>query len=82
LGLRYAPEIRFYRDNSVDIFNQFREQAREYLKETNKDSSSIMNADPLTTPKELLDLLQRIRTYKKLDIYERQMLINQSQNAQ
>ena len=57
LGLRYAPEIRFFRDNSLDIFNQFREQAREYLKETNKDTSSIMNSDPLTTPKELLELL-------------------------
>ena len=34
LGLRYAPEIRFFRDNSLDIFEQFREQAQNYLKET------------------------------------------------
>jgi len=27
LGLRYAPEIRFYRDNALDIYEQFRTQA-------------------------------------------------------
>ena len=27
LGLRYAPEIRFYRDNALDIYEQFRDQA-------------------------------------------------------
>ncbi len=41
LGLRYAPEIRFYRDNSLDIFDQFREQAQQYLKETSKDKESM-----------------------------------------
>lgn len=27
LGLRYAPEIRFFRDNTLDLYSQFREQA-------------------------------------------------------
>lgn len=34
LGLRYAPDIRFYRDNALDIYEQFREQAQQYLDET------------------------------------------------
>ncbi len=24
LGLRYAPEIRFYKDNTIEIFNDFK----------------------------------------------------------
>ena len=82
IGLRYAPEIRFYRDNSIDIFTQFREQAREYLKETSKDASAAGQMDLLGAPKESQDLLQRIRTYKKMDPYERRMLINQSTNPE
>ena len=38
--------------------------------------------DLLGAPKESQDLLQRIRTYKKMDPYERRMLINQSTNSE
>jgi hypothetical protein len=38
--------------------------------------------DLLGAPKESQDLLKRIRTYKKMDPYERRMLINQSTNPE
>ena len=75
LGLRYAPEIRFYRDNSLEIFDQFREQARQYLYETNKDQQS-MGASSI--PKESMDLLQKLKTYRKMDNYQRRMEVNNS----
>ena len=38
--------------------------------------------DLLGAPKESQDLLKRIRTYKKMDPYERRMLINQTANPE
>jgi hypothetical protein len=52
------------------------------LKETSKDASAAGQMDLLGAPKESQDLLQRIRTYKKMDPYERRMLINQSTNSE
>ena len=37
LGLRYAPEIRFYRDNTLDQLNQRLEEAAQYLEEARKE---------------------------------------------
>ena len=31
LGLRYAPEIRFYKDNSTEQINEQRSEAKQYL---------------------------------------------------
>lgn len=78
LGLRYAPEIRFYRDNTLDIYEQFRNQANQYLEETQKQDAedSLKGA-----PKEMIELMQRLQTLKKMDIYERKMAIGRSQSA-
>lgn len=54
LGLRYAPEIRFFRDNSLDIFEQFREQAQNYLKETQQQNTENQLQG---APKEMIELL-------------------------
>ena len=40
LGLRYAPEIRFFRDNSLEMYEQFREQANNYLDEVKKEANN------------------------------------------
>lgn len=79
LGLRYAPEIRFYRDNSLEIFDQFREQARQYLRETNKEQQSMGVS---SVPKESMDLLQKIKTYRKMDNYQRRIEVNNCASSQ
>lgn len=67
LGLRYAPEIRFFRDNTLDIYDQFRDTAKTYLEETKRTTEE----STLGVPKEAVELLSRIRTFKKMDTYER-----------
>ena len=52
------------------------------MKETSKDASATGQMDLLGAPKESQDLLKRIRTYKKMDPYERRMLINQTANPE
>ena len=37
LGLRKAPELRFYRDNTGELMDAERERAREYFKEIEKE---------------------------------------------
>jgi hypothetical protein len=70
LGLRYAPEIRFYKDNTVEIFDQFRDQAKQYLKETQKDSMESVGGG-LGAPSEAIELLRRIQTMKRMDKFQR-----------
>ena len=37
LGLRYAPEIRFYKDNTLEQYEEQDEQAQRYLQEIEED---------------------------------------------
>ena len=67
LGLRYAPEIRFFRDNSLDIFDQFKEQSKTFLNETKQEKEQTSAG----VPPEVLELKRRISTLKKMDTYER-----------
>lgn len=46
LGLRYAPEIRFFKDNSMQIFNQLKDQANQYLEEADKSKANMQKVDP------------------------------------
>lgn len=73
LGLRYAPEIRFYRDNTLDLYDSFRIQAKDYLRETNEEQKQSSGV-----PQEMLDLLQNLKLYRKMDVFERQMVIARS----
>eukprot|EP00347_Sterkiella_histriomuscorum_P003403 403364431 len=36
LGLRYAPELRFFKDNSIQIYKNIEQQAIDYLNDLNK----------------------------------------------
>ena len=46
LGLRYAPEIRFYRDNTLEQIREQQEQAREYLREVEEAKREAKANDP------------------------------------
>ena len=38
VGLRYAPEIRFYKDNTYEQQTDQREQAKDYLKQIEEEN--------------------------------------------
>ena len=46
LGLRYAPEIRFYRDNSLELIREHKQQARKYIKEMEEEKQKKEMNDP------------------------------------
>ena len=77
LGLRSAPEIRFYRDNTLDLYDSFRIQAKDYLRETNEEQKQSSGV-----PQEMLDLLQNLKLYRKMDVFERQMVIARSSSEE
>lgn len=56
LGLRYAPEIRFYRDNTVDLYNEQVIQANEFMKTMFEEKSESNRGKMQQT----LDKLERI----------------------
>ena len=40
LGLRYAPEIRFYRDNTINQYEKQKAQALQYLEDIKKEKEN------------------------------------------
>jgi ribosome-binding factor A len=40
LGLRYAPEIRFYRDNTINQYEEQKAQALQYLEDIKKEKEN------------------------------------------
>jgi len=45
LGLRYAPEIRFQRDNSIQIYRNYERQVNQLLEEQKREKANA--EDPL-----------------------------------
>lgn len=37
LNLRYAPSIRFFKDNTIDILKTYEEQRDKYMQQTQKE---------------------------------------------
>lgn len=37
IGLRYAPEIRFYNDNTLELYKTFEDQRDKYMEEAKQE---------------------------------------------
>lgn len=59
LGLRYAPEIRFYRDNTAELYNEQVIQANEFMKSMAEEKKESTRGKMQQT----LDKLERINTF-------------------
>jgi ribosome-binding factor A len=46
LGLRYAPEIRFYKDNSLSIIRQHKKEAAKYIEDQAEEEAREEENDP------------------------------------
>ena len=64
LGLRYAPEIRFYRDNTVNQVEESHAQARKHLEGLEKDKMET----PLAKMMQTLKYLMEIRTLSPVQL--------------
>ena len=83
LGLRYAPELRFFKDNSLEILSSFQEQARQYLQESKTLLSKVPTLeDPKGLPKELFDFREKLSLVKKMDPFQRQLLVQNAFTAE
>ena len=56
LGLRYAPEIRFYRDNTINLYEEQRKQALQYLEDIKKEKLNSPEMKMIITLKNLQDI--------------------------
>lgn len=56
LGLRFAPEIRFYRDNTVNQVEEQHAQARKHLEEFQKEKMETPLAKMIQTLKFLMEM--------------------------
>lgn len=78
MGLRYAPELRFFKDNSLDILKQYEEERDNYMeeaKEEKKDKelseAGLLSGTLAEMSKPILSLLQYIKVFKRLSPGER-----------
>lgn len=63
LGLRYAPELRFFKDNTLEVLKGFKEQKDridEEAKEEHREETGEDNIKPI------VGLLKYIEVFKKL----------------
>ncbi|CDW81632.1 rbfa domain containing protein [Stylonychia lemnae] len=70
LGLRYSPELRFFKDNSLEQYEQIKQQAYQYLKEVNEQPSDERFVD-----KQLLNSIKMITTLLKMPPLERKLYV-------
>jgi hypothetical protein len=78
LGLRYAPDLRFFKDNSLDILKQYEEERDNYMeeaKEEKKDKelseAGLLSGSLAEMSKPILTLLEYIKVFKRLSPGER-----------
>ncbi len=78
MGLRYAPDLRFFKDNSLDILKQYEEERDNYMeeaKEEKKDKelseAGLLSGSLAEMSKPILTLLEYIKVFKRLSPGER-----------
>lgn len=84
LGLRYAPDLRFFKDNTLAHLDAHDQQKEKYLEEARKEKETIekQKRGELTgylakTAKPLYDMLEYLKVYKTLSEGERIAFISQ-----
>ena len=73
LGLRYAPDLRFHKDNTLTHLEAHDEQRDKYLAEAKQDretnekvASGELTGFLAQTAKPLYEMLRYLKTYKRL----------------
>ena len=81
LGLRYAPEIRFYRDNTLEQIRDQRQQARQYLREVDQAKREEEANDPRVQMQTTYDNLQELKSLEPQAIRQLQAGFKDDNNA-
>jgi len=72
LGLRYAPEIRFYRDNTFEQYQDFKQQAVKHLQDQERERHFSHGVRP-----ELIEFKEKLEAVSKLPVDKRMEVLNQ-----
>ena len=67
-GLRYAPEIRFFKDNTLEILKTYEDERQKYasqVEDQDRRTTDIMAGPLAHYARPLRDLLEYIKVFKK-----------------
>jgi hypothetical protein len=67
--LRYAPEIRFFKDNTMETLKTYEEERVKYSNEMNEEpeeTPDLMSGPMASYARPLIGLLQYIKDFKRL----------------
>lgn len=79
IGLRYAPEIRFYKDNSLQIYDQYKQEVFKYVNEMQQENEKDKEVG---IPSEIVMMKQKLQSFKKLDPIQKNMLLMQADSEE
>ena len=83
LGLRYAPDIKFLKDNSLDLIKGYEEQQKKYIEEANQEETDRQQRDngmpsgvleEMSRP--LIGMLKYLKIFKTLSPGEKQAFLS------